>query len=730
MEPTEHTFDQRPEKRQRSAKKAAGKGTRDGRFWLHALPADNCAPPPMHAQVLDWCETLWNAWRRLRQQDRKFDVIYENRSIRVGGKLHLGVRALEMAGLDASELAVATTIVDTFDARFSKRKTLPMFVVDDAEWSLKRQAQEFRRWLHGKLSEVDFEKVYGECVTDMLVRGDGIAYIDEGPDDVFVERVHRSELLVDPYEAKRGEAAVRTMYRFRTVSRDEVIEQFGDGEDGEVTQAILACPTAPEREESYTADWLASESRVGSRDVIDLVEAWHLPHRACGDDEDGGGRKVVCIANRTLCYMAWKAPRFPIARLTFRKPRRGYWGSGLVERLEPAQRQINKMVADIAQNVAVTGKGVWLVPEQADVPVEKLSGYRPFKLSYRGVKAPEFVHPQPISVTTLELLRQKIAWAHEMVGAAQWSAQGKSPLGAGASGVAIDTMEDLLSDRHSKAEEACSLFRLDASQCLLDAAGRVAARREDEEPANDNDEPEDADDQDEDDDGYDSPEEADEAEKKPKAEAKPKKRAYYATWMDKGRLERLDWNQVAMTQEQYRLQLEPVAFLSQSRSGKLAQSAELVKTGVVEQKWASTLFDEPDIAHVNRIRLAPFHNAERMMEVLGDPKKPMPSPEEWHDLDLLLEMTKAYYNRAQNEGAPDEVLSRYLEFGDLVLEVPKMVARKAAADAPPAPAMPPDAMGGMPPDPMAGGPMPPMPGGPPMDPGAMPMPGPPMPLAA
>jgi hypothetical protein len=694
MEPAEHHFD---EPRTRS-KKRMTKGRKEGAFWKASLKAEGGGLPALEGPVMEWVEMLWNVWRRMRQDDRRHDIIYENRSIRIGGKLHLGVRALEMAGLDASELAVTTTIVDTFDARFSKRKTLPMFVVDDAEWDLKNQAEDFRLWLHGKLSEVQFEKVYGECVTDMLVRGDGVAYIDEGEDDVFCERVHRSELLVDPYEAKRGETAVRTIYRFRTISRDALLEMFP-----EHAKAIEACPAAPRRDEHYTSDWLASESQMGDRDVVDLIEAWHLPKEDCDPEEDGGGRKLVCIANATLCYEEWKSPRFPFARLTFRKPRRGYWGSGLVERLEPTQRQINRMVADIAQNVAVTGKGVWLVPEQADVPVEKLSGYRPFKLTYRGVRAPEFTHPTPINPTTLALLEKKIAWAHEMVGAAQWSVQGRSPLGAGASGVAIDTMEDLLSDRHSKQEEACSLFRLDASQCFLDAAGRVAARSEDEEydePVNDNDERD-----------AENDEESDEPKKREPVK-KTRKRGYYATWMDKGRLERLNWHEVAMTPDQYRLQLEPVNFLSQTRSGKLAQTAELIKTGVIEQKWAATLYEEPDLAHVNRIRLATDHNAERMVKVIGNRKKPMPVPEEWHDLDLLLELTKAYYNRAQNEiketdPAYEEVLTRFREFGDLVIaaqdRIAKAEAEKAAAMAPP---------------PMPGGPMPPDPNMPP--PGPMP----------
>jgi hypothetical protein len=696
MNTTEVTFTSKAEERQLKNAKTSNV---DGRFWLTPLPGKGEETPDIHSKTMGWVESLWNCWRRLRQHDRKCDVIYENRPLRVNGKFHVGVKALEMSGLGASELMVATAIVDTFDARFSKRKTMPMFVVDDAEYSLKMQAQEFRRFLHGKMRELDFEKIDSECVTDMLVRGEGWAYFDEGDKDVFGERVHRSEILIDPYEAKQGEAAIRTMYRFRQVSRDALIARFP-----EYKAEIMASPEAGHREENYTQDWMASESMVGRRDVVDFVEAWHLPEReGDGPDEDCGGRVTRFLAGKTLCYEEWKAPRFPFARNCFKKPRRGFFCTGLIDALEPAQRQINKMVADIAMNVAVTGKGIWTVPEQFDVPVEKLSGYRPFKMAYKGIKPPEMMHPVPVGAATLDLLRQKIAWAHELVGAAQWSAQGKSPLGAGASGIAIDTMEDLLSDRHSKQEENRGMFRLDAAQCILDAAGRVAARLEDEEY--DEDEPE----NDNEADDYD-----DADEKKPRGKVKKtRKRAYYATWMDKGRLEKLDWNQVSMTQDKYRLQLEPTSSLPHTRAGKLAAVAELIKTGVVPQSQAMSLYDEPDIAHVNRLELATRKRAEKVMEIVGDPRKPMPMPDEWNDLEMMLTMCKQYYNRAQNEIEDDDAegqkaLTRYREFGDFILEVQAQATKRAteAANAN-MPAAPPGAM--------------PMPPGPPMTPGAVPI---------
>jgi hypothetical protein len=661
----------------------------DGRFWLEALPEDGEPLPPVHVKVVPWSKTLREAWAQLAQKDWEHDTIYENRALRASSRLIPGVRALDRMGFDTSRLFVTTSIVDTFTARIAKRKTMPMFVVDDSEWDLKQKAQDFRRWLHGKMLETGVDRLAPEIVNDACVRGDGVMYIDDGEDDLIVERVHRSELLADPYEAKQGAAAVRTIYRVRQVSRDSLCARFPDH-----ALAIMEAPEAGGETVGRGGDYLADETKIGKRDVVDLVEVWHLPSD-CPDDEDevSDGRVAVCLEGLTLCYQEWRSPRFPFARLSRYKPKGGYWGRGDVELLRGQQAELNRMIADISMNIMVTGKGIWMTSAAAAIQPEQLSGYRPLILSIPGgAPQPMFVHPPPVGQATIDLLERKIRYMHELVGAAQWSVQGKSPLGAGASGIAIDTMEDLLSDRHSVFESDYGHFRLDVAQAMLDAGQRLAARL--------------------------------------KEASKGKKRKHFrATWMDKGATESLDWDDVALEGDSYRLQLEPVNFLPTTRAGKLAAVAELVKTGVFSQEVAADMFDEPDIAHHNRVERAPKKNCERMMQQIGRLDRPIPAVEEWHPLEMLLDSTKKYFNRAQAEGAPPEVETRFREFGDMVIATMELQKEKALAAAPPMPGgmppgapMPPGAMPppGMPPDPMSA----PMPAdaaaGMPLDPAMMP----------
>ena len=166
--------------------------------------------------------------------------------------------------------------------------------------------------------------------------------------------------------------------------------------------------------EVSTADWLASESALGTRDTVDFVEAWHLSDDDCDDADDAcTGRRAACIEGATLCYENWTTPRFPFARLTRYAPQDGFWGRGDVELLRSLQAIINQMVDDIGMNVAVTGKGVWITPP--GIQPGQLVGYRPFHLEMpAGAQGrTEFYHPPPVSPATLDLLERFIGKAHE-----------------------------------------------------------------------------------------------------------------------------------------------------------------------------------------------------------------------------------------------------------------------------------------------------------------------------
>jgi hypothetical protein len=108
-----------------------------------------------------------------------------------------------------------------------------------------------------------------------------------------------------------------------------------------------------------------------------------------------------------------------------------------------------------------------------------LTGAAPFKMKYkrrRRAASCDADADQPGAAAGAAVLHQQ---AFELTGVSQASAtSSKSSLGPGASGVALDTQYDIESERFAMVEAQYARYRMDAAQLYLDAARRVAKRRE------------------------------------------------------------------------------------------------------------------------------------------------------------------------------------------------------------------------------------------------------------
>lgn len=622
----------------------------------------------VHAEASPYIQTLMAAWERHDWFDRVHDRIYENRALLSYRKAR---ELLEAAGFNPSRLAVTTNIVDTFVSRFTRRRPMPMFVVDGAEWSLKKKAQEFRKLLQGKMMETNVDRLSPACVKDACVRGTGLLYVDEGDDDIVVERSHRWEWFVDPYEAAAGPGAVRQKHRVKRVAREVLQAMYPDQRD-----VIAKAPPSRRRAHESESEWANPLGSGAHENVIDVYESWHLPSGCDADD----GRKAICIEGATLYFDRWEKPRFPVAVLRRHRRQDGYWGQGDVERLAEDQADVNRIARDIQRNAEVHGNLIIFTNEPNDsIPTEKLTGRGPMRIRHRGAQPPIYHVPNPVGPSHLGYLERRISLMYDNSGVAQWSAQGRSPLGNGASGIAIDNMEDLQSDRHAEFEGDYSHWRCDVGHLIIDACQRVAENRK----------------------------------RKAKADGKPST-SYSTTWMKGDTMQRIDWESAAMKEEQYSLQIEPTSYIPSTRAGKLAYAKELMDAGLMQRHHMLALFDEPDIAQHNRIELAAYNRALDVMEILGDDAQEAPMPEPLWDLEVHLVFAKAFYQIAQNDRAPEEIQARYRDYADAVQDL--MDQAKPAGD----PAI-------MPPvDPAAMGAPPPM--GPPGMPPEMGMGGPPMPM--
>jgi hypothetical protein len=645
-------------------------GIQQDRHW-HRLPVG----APVHEHVVTHGQALMELDATRHAKNRARERIYEGQALR---RFLAARAAIERAGINYADLNATQTVIDTFVSRLSKDRPMPGLMTDGADWEIKRKARQFRQFIVGKMTETEFDDLSREALQDGAILGTGWTRIDDGDDDVFAERMLDNEVLFDRRECRYG--APRTGITVKRIARDHLAALYPKFK-AEIDRAEPSRQRPDDQDDDET-----SFAETDLEDYVDVFEGIRLPSQC----EAGDGHEALCIEGATLRHNEWHEPRFPWAMFRLRKPRRGLRGKGFVDQLAKLQERVNNIVRDLQMNLTAFGRGFWTVNEANDVPIEMLSGWQPFKLKYRGPSPPKIEMPQPFNPAQLSMLEFFLRQMFELTGVSQSAATSRSSLGPGASGVALDTQYDIDSDRFRLPQSNYARYRLDGAQCYLDAAARVARRR---------------------------------------SEEKGKKRSWIAqSWRSRDEIEQLDYDEVSLKEAQYKLKIEPLNFLPDTRAGKLSVVEQLAKAGVIPQWLVPTLFDDPDLVQASRITLSAFRNCVRKMDMLADRKKEAPVPCAYNDLELELKIAIAYYNFVEEDGAPEEVLDRYDTYIKLVeLLIKKKKEGDASLAAPPPM---PGAEGAPPMDPA----MPPMPGGVPMMPqGPMPAPmpigAPPMPMA-
>ena len=332
----------------------------------------------------------------------------------------------------------------------------------------------------------------------------------------------------------------------------------------------------------------------------------------------------------------WRRPRFPISKDYWSAPFRGWRGKGLVSELTAAQDMVNEILTDARDGIRF-GSQLKVFMRRGTVNKHHLRARHPAVVEYDDVE-PHYVAADPVSKQAWAMAFQIAEQMGALAGIPNWASTGKKPLGQGASGAALDTMEDITSDRFAHIEMDQMQSRVECGRLIVDEARAMwleAHGQDDEDDA--------------------SPHFEEEGERLTKAELAP--------WIAEH-----EWNDVDIDGGDYHLTLEPINYLSGTRAGKLEEAAEAAKAGLIpDPSMTAALFDEPDIQRMNRPILGPFHQIEKQLEDLADERIKYIdcAPDPYQNLALAHLMANGELGEAIADGAAKEapaVLDRLRQY--------------------------------------------------------------------
>ncbi len=563
---------------------------------------------------------------------------------------------------------VCKMAVDTLTAKVATIRPIPQVLTSRGNYKDQRRAKKLRQFIDGEFFRQGIhEKQSHRVIKDALVSRGGCVQVDVNGKKPRVERVHIWTMYTDDWDAEFGEP--RSMYRLRTMDRSAAIRKLGKTKENK--EAIKNAGYF-----STSTRFIRDEERSSTVDRVELLEAWYrcIDH----DDEDGhecDGKHVIICEGATLFEEPWPHDFFPFAWLSYDTPNTGFFGNGIVQTLEGYQCNIDRANSKLDEMYDGSGKAVILRDGGGIMKSDVVNGLRVLQTRPGGYD-PVVFDMDLVSEHMRARPPELVERALNAAGVSQMSAQSQKPAGI-ESGIALQTLDDVESQRHIVFGRAFESWCMDVARLLIEAVKKIAKEHGD----------------------------------------------YAVKVPMRGAFLDLKWSDVEV--DGFQLQMQSVGQLFTSFAGRLDKLKTLLEMGAIDAGTFMRHLDAGDVQ--SELDLATVHmlivdemiesmlDAETLPEM--DPNAPDPAylaPNGYLPLEWAHERAHQRRLQAQMEGASDRVLDLMTRFIDDIeyLQDKKKATEMTDAGGPVDPmAMPPP--GAMPPPPPPGMPM-----GPPMMPQA------------
>jgi hypothetical protein len=309
-----------------------------------------------------------------------------------------------------------------------------------------------------------------------------------------------------------------------------------------------------------------------------------------------------------------------------------------------AQAMVNDILQDAREGIHHGSQLKVFQPRGGGSNKHHLKARHPAVIEYEGA-IPTYVAPDPVSKQAWTIAFQLLDQMDRTSGIPQWASGGTSPLGANPAAKALETMEDIKSERFAAVESGWQQFRVDIGQAHIDLATMIHC------------------------------EVNGDTKKMFEEQPDPIDKDDVAAWILENK-----WPDVDVDGGDYHLTLEPENFIVGTRGGKLDQINEAAKAGLIpDPSLTAALFDEPDMARANRGIIGPVRRIEQCLSDLANLDVPYidcaPDPE--MNLALADMLAKGELEQAKADKAKPEIVQRFRDFRSDVERLQQLATAKA-----------------------------------------------------
>lgn len=564
-------------------------------------------PETRHQRVFSAVQALRRQQQGLEDEFKRSLSSYEERRVDTLGPDLDYARHLVR---DDMRFDITRSVVDTIAVEVLQSNPRPMLLTEAGDYQARRDARLANRAVEGLLLEGGlYDDRKRDVVLDAMVCKTGFVEVNDDPcsDEVTIERVFPWEVYVDPYDAHYGRPS--RILRVQTFEKALLCEKYPDHAD-----VIRGASANLEHGQYGLAELGASEDRVS------VVKGWSMPHNG------RPGVRTLCVAGATLEDRNFWGETLPVVDYRWAPPRKGFWGSSVVEQLRRPQACLDRLQKHIDDTHRLMASAKLIGPPGTKWHKwdNEIGGFfeRPMGDRvdlWQGTGAPAELYADRERV---------IRWAYEKVGASQLSAQSQVPRGLD-SGPSLRIYLAVGAKRFTMQVEGLESFYVRLALAVVDAAKRIARRQ-------------------------------------------PDFRVIYESRAG-GNFETIEWSNVNLG-DVARWRCFPTSMLPAEPAGKLAALQELFAANLIDRQTFFRLTDYPDFETERSTINAPRDLVEKALDdILADNRQIL--PESVWNIPMAILIGGLTYQRVRLEmgSRPDE--SRLRKLRTFVVHATKLLDR-------------------------------------------------------
>ena len=478
------------------------------------------------------------------------------------------------------------------------------------------RARSLSRFIVGASDAVKLPNAISRAVHCCLRVGAAAIGVDLSHGTPSVEVIHPRELFVDPNDARHG--SPRVLYRVRPTDRRSLLDMFPDRIDDIVSAGSdTSWGVAPTSDDWHTYD--------DSTDRCDRYEAWVLP--SSPDAEDG--MHVICLdSGAPLLVEPWTFERFPIAiiRAWESTVATGFWGHGLLERLDSAQYQIDELVSHVALSMRHANLKVF-VNEDSDIiedgVLDDPTVGTIVKMTGNGV--PTFLTPSVLGPgrEVMSVIAEWRASLYQIAGIDESAVGSQRPAGVD-SAIAMRTYHDFQSQVYVDVMKRIGQLAVDVIERLIDGASVAFGS------------------------GTGSIN-------------------WSVRYARGGSSDEVSWADVDMDRDAFVIELEEVSPVPDTFAGRLQEVEEDAAAGRIPAEYLTRLREDPDRWWMERCNAREdVDYVDWLVERLTDPNVEPPPLMDEMDMNMAIDRIRREVLSCVRSNRPSEVIDRLQDYASQV----------------------------------------------------------------